>query len=194
MYSSVPCIRRTLDRPNLAAPLHSPIAFSSWMDLPIQVDHTYRYWWSGRESLSVSWWDSMSGSVCRFLFRPEKFNVTLKQNWSSMGLQQTPKTFSGGACVSLGISFSFWLSELPQMVQPSILNPSMSTSLSMFCVMLSALFLSPTLSMMSSMQVLSLMTLASWGYFSCAISTVFLNATMATVPEGPSPNETLYVT
>ena len=31
----------------------------------------------------------MSGSVCSFLFRPEKFNATLKKKWSSTGLQQT---------------------------------------------------------------------------------------------------------
>ena len=94
-------------------------------------------------NLSVSWWGSISGSVCSFLFRPEKSNVTLKEKWSSTGLQQTPKTFSVGAFVSLGIS-SFWPSELPEMVLPLILNPPMSTSFSMFCVTLLALFLSPT--------------------------------------------------
>ena len=93
-----------------------------------------------RRNLSISWLGSMSGSVCSFLFRPEKFNATLKKKWSSTGLQQTAKTFSVGAYISLGIP-SFWL---PEMVQPLILNPPMSTSFSMFCVTLSALFLAPT--------------------------------------------------
>ena len=61
-----------------------------------------------RRNLSISWLGSMSGSVCSFLFRPEKFNATLKKKW---------------------------------------------------------------------------------GYFSCAISAVFLNATVALVPDGLSPIE-----
>ena len=62
------------------------------------------------------------------------------------GSPTNPKTFSAGTYISLGISFSFQLSELPEMVQPLILNPPMSTSFSMWpCYAFSSLPITNTL-------------------------------------------------
>ena len=55
------------------------------------------------------------------------------------------ETFSAGAYVSLGISFSFPLSELPEMVQPLNLNPPVAQLLYVLCYTFGSLPITNTL-------------------------------------------------
>ena len=88
-----------------------------------------------------------------------------------MGIQQTPKTFTAGAYVSVGISFSFRLSELPEVVQPLI-------PLCRPASLCSAFGSHPNTNTLNDVVHVGVVS----------------NATVAMVPDSLSPNETLCMT